>query len=72
MFQFDKKISSRLDCRKHYTQEGFNRVLIEYNKTDGLHIMAYKNELDNDRQELFIPERYIICVGVDYESKQPE
>ena len=46
--------------------------MIEYNKTDGLHIMAYKNELDNDRQELFIPERYIICVGVDYESKQPD
>jgi hypothetical protein len=72
MFQFEKKVCSRLDCRKHYTQEGFSRVAINYSSEKGLHIIASKGMDLTNRQELFIPERYIICVGVDYESEQPE
>ena len=71
MFQFEKKISSKLDCRKHYEQQKFDRVYISYGEP-GIHIEAFLNEGNNDRQELFIPERYVICVGVDYESEQPE
>jgi hypothetical protein len=69
MFQFDKKISSKLDCRKHYESVGFDRVYITYSSI-GLHIRALK--AFETRQELFIPERYVICVGVDYEPEQPE
>jgi hypothetical protein len=71
MFQFDndKKISSKMDCRKQYEQQKFDRVYVSYGDL-GIHIEAFLNETNNDRQELFIPERYVICVGVDYESEQ--
>lgn len=69
MFQFEKKISSKLDCRKHYTEHRFTQVFITYSHENGLYIQAYKGK---DKQELFIPERYVVCIGVDYEPEQPE
>lgn len=70
MFQYEKKISGKLDCRKHYETVGFDRVYITYSHEKGLHIRAL-NEYET-RQELFIPERYIVCVGVDYEPERTE
>jgi hypothetical protein len=61
--------STKFNCRKHYEKEGFDIVEILYSPVNGLQIQAYK---DNNMQELFVPERYILCLGVDYESEQPE
>jgi hypothetical protein len=71
MFRHDKAISNKMDCRKQYEQEKFDRVYITYGEP-GIHIEAFLNEENNDRQELFIPERYIVCVGVDYQSESKQ
>lgn len=64
-----EKPSTKFNCREHYEKQGFDIVDISYSPENGLQIHAYK---DNKMQELLVPERYVMCVGVDYEPEQPE
>lgn len=64
-----EKLSTKFNCREHYEKFKFVNVNISYDYEKGMIITAYPTENDNKiRQELYIPERYIVCVGVDYES----
>lgn len=56
----------KFDCKQHYSKLGFKKALIHYDHVTGLVIRVEDSTIvENKTGMLIIPERYIVCVGVD-------
>ena len=54
------------DCKKHYSKLGFKIAKITYDRVLGLFIQVEENTIPENKPGILImPERYIVCVGVD-------
>lgn len=60
-----------VNCRIKYTIAQFKKVMVTYNALTGLHIVGTLYNKDKEsvkRNELFIPGKYIVSIGVDAEG----
>jgi hypothetical protein len=56
----------KFDCKQHYSKLGFKNAMIHYDQVTGLVIRVTDSTIvENKPGVLIIPERFVVCVGVD-------